>query len=74
MRADHGNGEFVAAGALMQRRQRWLRRALGADGQSLGDRNAEAGATAGAGFGAPLAGITAQLPARSMQFSLKIRF
>jgi hypothetical protein len=32
------------------------------------------GATAGAGFGAPLAGITAQLPARSMQFTLKVRF
>ncbi len=32
------------------------------------------GATAGAGFGAPLAGITNQLPARSVQFSLKIAF
>jgi hypothetical protein len=32
------------------------------------------GATAGAGFGAPLAGITAQLPARSLQFSVKFRF
>jgi hypothetical protein len=32
------------------------------------------GATAGAGFGAPLAGITAQLPARSMQLTLKVRF
>jgi hypothetical protein len=32
------------------------------------------GATAGAGFGAPTAGITAQLPARSLQFSLKIAF
>lgn len=32
------------------------------------------GATAGAGFGAPLAGITAQLPARSLQFSAKISF
>jgi hypothetical protein len=32
------------------------------------------GSTAGAGFGAPLVGITAQLPARSMQFSVKIKF
>jgi hypothetical protein len=32
------------------------------------------GATAGAGFGAPLAGITNQLPARSMQFSVKVGF
>jgi len=32
------------------------------------------GATAGAGFGAPLAGITNQLPARSVQFSIKIAF
>jgi hypothetical protein len=32
------------------------------------------GATAGAGFGAPLVGITAQLPARSLQFSVKLRF
>ena len=32
------------------------------------------GATAGAGFGAPLAGITNQLPARSVQFSVKIAF
>jgi hypothetical protein len=32
------------------------------------------GAAAGAGFGAPLVGITAQLPARSMQFSVKVRF
>jgi hypothetical protein len=32
------------------------------------------GASAGAGFGAPLAGITAQLPARSIQFSAKVRF
>jgi len=32
------------------------------------------GATAGAGFGAPLAGITAQLPARSLQFSVKVAF
>ena len=32
------------------------------------------GAAAGAGFGAPLAGITAQLPARSLQFSVKLRF
>jgi hypothetical protein len=32
------------------------------------------GPTAGAGFGAPLAGITNQLPARSVQFSLKIAF
>jgi hypothetical protein len=30
------------------------------------------GATAGAGFGAPLAGITNQLPARSLQFSVKL--
>jgi hypothetical protein len=29
---------------------------------------------AGAGFGAPLAGITNQLPARSVQFSLQIAF
>jgi hypothetical protein len=32
------------------------------------------GATAGAGFGAPLVGITAQLPARSLQFSVKLGF
>jgi len=32
------------------------------------------GSTAGAGFGALLVGITAQLPARSMQFSVRIRF
>jgi hypothetical protein len=32
------------------------------------------GATAGAGFGAPLVGITNQLPARSLQFSLKVAF
>ncbi len=32
------------------------------------------GATAGAGFGAPLVGITNQLPARSMQFSVKASF
>jgi hypothetical protein len=32
------------------------------------------GSTAGAGFGAPLVGITAQLPARSIQFSVKVRF
>ena len=32
------------------------------------------GNTAGAGFGQPLAGITAQLPARSVQFSLKVAF
>jgi hypothetical protein len=32
------------------------------------------GATAGTGFGAPLVGITAQLPARSLQFSVKLRF
>jgi hypothetical protein len=32
------------------------------------------GATAGAGFGAPLAGITNQLPARSLQFVLKLAF
>jgi hypothetical protein len=32
------------------------------------------GATAGTGFGAPLVGITAQLPARSLQFSVRLRF
>ncbi len=32
------------------------------------------GATPGAGFGAPLAGITNQLPARSVQFSVKLTF
>ena len=32
------------------------------------------GAMPGAGFGAPLVGITAQLPARSLQFSVKLRF
>jgi len=32
------------------------------------------GATALAGFGAPSAGVTAQLPAREMQFSAKISF
>ena len=32
------------------------------------------GATAGVGFGAPLVGVTAQLPARSMQFSAKVSF
>jgi len=32
------------------------------------------GATPGAGFGAPLAGITAQLPARSLQFSARVSF
>jgi hypothetical protein len=32
------------------------------------------GATAGAGFGAPLVGITNQLPARSLQFSAKFAF
>jgi Carboxypeptidase regulatory-like domain len=32
------------------------------------------GSTAGAGFGAPLVGITAQLPARSLQFSAKVTF
>ena len=32
------------------------------------------GAAAGAGFGAPLAGITNQLPARSLQFSVKVGF
>jgi TonB dependent receptor len=32
------------------------------------------GATAGAGFGAPLVGITNQLPARSLQFSAKFSF
>jgi hypothetical protein len=28
----------------------------------------------GAGFGTPLAGITTQLPARSLQFSVKVTF
>ncbi len=32
------------------------------------------GATAGAGFGAPLVGITNQLPARSLQFMAKVTF
>jgi hypothetical protein len=32
------------------------------------------GTSPGAGFGAPLAGITNQLPARSMQFSVKLAF
>ena len=32
------------------------------------------GATAGRGFGQPLAGITNQLPARSLQFALKLSF
>jgi hypothetical protein len=32
------------------------------------------GATAGAGFGQPLAGITNQLPARSIQFLIKVMF
>jgi hypothetical protein len=32
------------------------------------------GSTAGPGFGAPLAGITAQLPARSLQFSARVSF
>ncbi|HUA62203.1 MAG TPA: hypothetical protein VML19_25835, partial [Verrucomicrobiae bacterium] len=32
------------------------------------------GATAGAGFGAPLVGITNQLPARSLQFSGRVSF
>jgi len=32
------------------------------------------GATPGAGFGAPLAGITNQLPARSLQFMAKVTF
>ena len=32
------------------------------------------GSTPGAGFGAPLVGITAQLPARSVQFSAKVKF
>jgi len=32
------------------------------------------GATAGAGFGSPLAGITNQLPARSLQFMAKVTF
>jgi hypothetical protein len=30
------------------------------------------GVTPGAGFGGPLAGVTAQLPARSIQFAVKI--
>jgi hypothetical protein len=32
------------------------------------------GAAAGAGFGQPLAGITNQLPARSIQFLIKVMF
>ena len=32
------------------------------------------GAAPGAGFGAPLIGVTSQLPARSLQFSLKAAF
>jgi hypothetical protein len=32
------------------------------------------GATPGIGFGAPLVGVTSQLPARSMQFSAKVSF
>jgi len=32
------------------------------------------GAAAGPGFGAPLAGITNQLPARSLQFSVAVAF
>jgi hypothetical protein len=32
------------------------------------------GATAGAGFGQPLTGITNQLPARSFQFSFRLQF
>ncbi len=32
------------------------------------------GSIAGAGFGAPLVGITNQLPARSVQFSAKVTF
>ena len=32
------------------------------------------GATAGVGFGAPTAGITSQLPARSLQFSIRVAF
>ena len=32
------------------------------------------GATAGPGFGAPLTGITNQLPARALQFSVKVGF
>jgi hypothetical protein len=32
------------------------------------------GATAGPGFGAPLTGITNQLPARSLQFSARVSF
>ncbi len=32
------------------------------------------GATPGAGFGAPLVGITNQLPARSLQFLVKLAF
>ena len=32
------------------------------------------GAAPGPGFGTPLIGITSQLPARSLQFSLKVAF
>jgi hypothetical protein len=32
------------------------------------------GASPGAGFGAPLAGVTNQLPARQLQFSAQIEF
>jgi len=32
------------------------------------------GAASGTGFGLPLAGITNQLPARSLQFSAKVTF
>ena len=32
------------------------------------------GSAAGSGFGAPLTGITNQLPARSLQFSVKVAF
>ncbi len=32
------------------------------------------GTTAPAGFGAPLVGVTNQLPARSVQFSVKVAF
>jgi hypothetical protein len=32
------------------------------------------GASAGPGFGAPLVGITNQLPARSLQFSVRMAF
>jgi hypothetical protein len=32
------------------------------------------GTTAGAGFGQPLAGITNELPARSLQFQVRVSF